>query len=308
MMARAQQRPLPVVGLLDVVATPAHLTAAFHRGLSEQGYVDGRDVEVLYRHAEETRYDRLPSLADELVRRRAAVIVASGGPAAALAAKSASTTIPIVFLNGVDPVKLGLVASLNRPGGNLTGVSLLVQELTAKRLELLREIVPAIASIGLLVNPTGPQAAIDTEEAETAARLLGVRLVIQNASTHPEIEAAFPTLVEQRVGALLVGGDPFLFVQRDQLAALAARYKLPAIYALREHVEAGGLMSYGASISDAYRIAGTYAGRILKGEKPADLPVQQSTRIEMVLNIKAARALGLNIPLTLQASADEVIE
>ena len=252
-------------------------------------------------------YAGLPALAEELVRSRVAVIFTSGGPASALAAKSATTTIPIVFANGADPVELGLVGSLNRPGGNITGVTFLIQALLAKRLELLHKIATAVASIGLLVNPTGPQAALDTGEAETAARVLGVRLVIQNASTPTEIEAAFARFNEQRVGAVLVGGKSYFFVQREQLTALAARHSVPAIYPLREYVEAGGLMSYGPSISDAYRIAGTYAGRILNGEKPAELPVQRSTRIETVVNLKTAKALGLTIPETLLATADEVI-
>jgi putative ABC transport system substrate-binding protein len=304
--ARAQQTALPVIGFLDVAATAAHLTAAFNRGLGEQGYVDGRNVEILLRYTE--TYARLPALAEELVRTPVAVIFTSGGPASALAAKSATTTIPIVFANGADPVELGLVGSLNRPGGNITGVTFLVQTLLAKRLELLHKIATAVESIGLLVNPTGPQAALDTKEAETAARVLGVRLVIRNASTPTEIEAAFARFNEQRVGAVLVGGDPFFFIQREQLTALAARPSVPAIYPLREYVEAGGLMSYGASQADAFRLGGVYVGQILNGAKPADLPVQQSTKLELVINQKTAKALGLTIPETLLATADEVIE
>jgi putative ABC transport system substrate-binding protein len=223
------------------------------------------------------------------------------------------TSIPIVFLNGADPVRLGLVESLNRPGRNLTGVALLVQELIAKRLALLHEVAPAITSIGFLVNLIGPRAAIDIREAEiheaeTAAHALGVHLVIQSASNPSEIEAALSAFLEQHVGAVLVSGDPFLLNNAEQLAALVARHKVPAIYALREFVQAGGLMSYGASFSDAHRIAGTYVGRILKGEKPADLPVQQSVRIEMVLNLRTAKALDLEIPLKILALLDEVIE
>jgi putative tryptophan/tyrosine transport system substrate-binding protein len=304
--ARAQQPALRVIGVLDVITTTAHLTAAFNRGLGEQGYVDGRNVEILLRYTE--TYARLPALAEELVRSPAAVIFASGGPASALAAKSATTTIPIVFAIGADPVELGLVGSFNRPGGNITGVTFLIQTLLAKRLELLHKIATPVASIGLLVNPTGPQGALDTREAETAARVLGVRLVIQKASTPTEIEAAFARFNEQRVGAVLVGGEPFFWVQREQLAALAARHSVPAIYPLREYVEAGGLMSYGPSISDAYRIAGTYAGRILNGDKPAELPVQRSTRIETVVNLKTAKALGLTVPPSILLRADEVIE
>jgi putative ABC transport system substrate-binding protein len=305
LVMRAQQRQVPLIGCLDIEVPSTHLTAAFQRGLGEQGYIDGRNVEVSFRYA---GYDRVPALVEELVRRPVSLIVASGGPVTALAAKSATTRIPIVFVNGADPVKLGLVESLNRPGRNLTGVAFLVQELTAKRLALLHEIAPAITSIGLLVNSTGPQAAIDIREAETAAHALGVHLVIQSASIPSEIEAALSTLLEQHVGAVLVGGDPFLFIQREQLAASVARHKVPAIYALREHVQAGGLMSYGASIPDAYRIAGTYVGRILKGEKPADLPVQQSARLEMVLNLRTPKALDLEIPPKILALADEVIE
>jgi putative ABC transport system substrate-binding protein len=307
-VVRAQQRQVPLIGFLSAPArglfTPHHI-AAFQQGLGEQGYIDGQNVEVLFRYA---RYDRVPALAEEFVRRPVSVIAALGGPVTALAAKSATTRIPIVFANGADPVKLGLVESLNRPGRNLTGVTLLVQEVTAKRLALLHEIAPAITSIGLLVNSTGPQAEIDIREAEAAAHALGVRLVIQSASTPSEIEAALSTLLEQHVGAVLVGGDPVLFMQREQLAVSVARHKVPAIYALREHVQAGGLMSYGASLSDALRIAGTYVGRILKGEKPADLPVQQSVRIEMVLNLRTAKALDLEIPPKILALADEVIE
>jgi putative tryptophan/tyrosine transport system substrate-binding protein len=243
------------------------------------------------------------------VRRQVAVIVATGGTATARAAKFATATIPIVFVAGGDPVEVGLVASLNRPGGNVTGAAILTTALTAKRLELLHELVPAATSIGFLVNPTNPTVfKAEMMEAETAARALGVRLVTLNASTLREIEAAFEILVAQRIGALLTSGDPLWTVQRAQLAALTARHTVPAIYAVREIVVAGGLISYGASISDAYRLVGIYAGRTLKGEKPADLPVQQSTKVEFVLNLKTAKALGLTIPETLLATADEVIQ
>jgi putative ABC transport system substrate-binding protein len=277
----------------------------FQQGLREQGYIDGQNVEVLFRAGP---YDRLQARVEELVRRPVSVIVASGGPVTALAAKSATTRIPIVFVNGADPVKLGLVESLNRPGHNLTGVTFLVQELTAKRLALLLEVAPAITSIGLLVNSTGPQAMIDIREAETAAHALGVHLVIQSASISSEIEAALSTFLEQHVGAVLVNGDAFLLTHSQQLAASVARHKVPAIYSLREYVQAGGLMSYGGSFTDAHHIAGTYAGRILKGEKPAELPVQQSVRIETVLNLRTAKALDLEIPPKILALADEVIE
>jgi putative ABC transport system substrate-binding protein len=284
------------------------LTAAFLRGLGEQGYVEGRNVEILYQWAE-NRYDRLPMLAAVLVRRPVAVIFSGGGSGVALNAKSATSTIPIVFAaSGGDPVDLGLVASLNRPGGNVTGVSILTTELLTKRLELLREIVPATTLISFLVNPTNPAVGFSNKEAEIAARTLGVSLVTLNASTPSEIEAAFSTLAMRRISALLVDGNPLWTIQRNQLAVLAARHAVAAIYPVRDIVEAGGLVSYGASISDAYRLAGTYVGRILRGEKPSDLPVQQSVRIELVLNLKTAKALGLSFPLTLLARADEVIE
>jgi putative ABC transport system substrate-binding protein len=249
--------------------------------------------------------DRLPALAADLARRQVAVIFATGGTE--LAAKAATATIPIVFSGGSDPVKLGLVSSLARPNGNLTGVSWLSQQLTAKRLEALHQIVPAATSIGYLVNPTGPAAHIGTKEAENASRGLGLHLAMLNAASRTEIEAVFGTLVGRRIGALLVGGDPLFFVQLDLLADLAARHKVPTIHYLREFVDTGGLVSYGPSVSDAHRIAGTYVGRILKGG-PADLPVQQSTKMELVINLKTARALGLTIPETLLATADEVIQ
>ena len=303
------QRPLQAVGYLALgtMGGARVFTAAFLRGLGEPGYVEGQNVEILYRWAE-NRYDRLPMLAAELVRRPAAVIFAGGGSGVALNAKSATSTIPIVFVSGSDPVDLGLVASLNRPGGNVTGVSILTAELLTKRLELLREILPATTLIGFLVNPTNPAAEVSNKEAETAARTLGVGLVTLNASTPSEIEAAFSTLAMRRISALLVDGDPLWTAQRNQLAVLAARHAVAAMYPVRDIVEAGGLVSYGVSISDAYRLAGTYVGRILRGEKPSDLPVQQSVRIELVLNLETAKALGLTFPLTLLARADEVIE
>ena len=306
--ARAQQPALPVIGFLNSGTESAAGLGALRQGLGEQGYVEGRNLEILYNYAE-GRYDRLPVVAADLVRRRVAVIVSTGGPAS-LAATSATATIPIVFATGGDPIELGLVASLDRPGGNATGASFLTSELTAKRLELLHEIVPAATLIGFLFNPTNSVGEAERREAEIAARILGVRLVLAHASTASETEAAFAILVEQRIGALLVAGDPlFANVQRDQLVAFAARHAVPAIYEQREIVPAGGLMSYGAKdISGAYRLAGNYAGRILKGEKPADLPVQRSTRTEMVLNLKTAKALGLTVPLSLLALADEVIE
>lgn len=308
--ARTQQQlTLPVIGFLSGDSkAQAEPLASFRDGLGEQGYVEGGNIEILYRYAE-FHYDRLTALAAELVRRRVAVIVASSpGTASALAAKSATTTIPIVFAIGIDPVKLGLVASLSRPGANITGVSFLTTDLTAKRLELLHAIVPSARPIGLLVNPTAPQTKSQRDEAEGAARILGVPFVILNASSPNEIDDAFAMIAEQRIEALLIGSDALFAGQSNQLAALAARYGVPAIYPYPEVAEAGGLISYGASIPTTFRLAGTYVGRILKGEKPADLPVQQSSHLDLVLNLKTAKALGLTVPPTLLVRADEVIE
>jgi putative ABC transport system substrate-binding protein len=305
-MARAQQQAMPVIGYLSSGKEGSPGSPAFLRGLAEQGYVDGRNVEIAYLYGD-LRNDRLPGLAAALVRRRVTVIFA-GGRAAAVAAKSATVTIPIVFNSGADPIELGLVASLNRPGGNATGVSFLVEELTGKRLELLHEIAPAASLIGFLMNPTLPQVGAEIEKLEDAARILGVHLVTANASTPSEIEAAFENLAGRRIGALMMANDPLWGVQRDQITGLAARHALPAIYVNSENVEAGGLISYGASVSYASRLAGTYVGRILKGEKPADLPVQQITKIDLVINLKTAKALGLTIPEMLLATADQVIQ
>jgi putative tryptophan/tyrosine transport system substrate-binding protein len=307
--ARAQQPALPTIGYLSGARESgfSHLAVAFRQGLGERGYVEGRNVEILYRWAN-LRNDLLPALAADLVQSRVAVLVTSGGPAAHLAAKSATGTIPIVFATGADPVGLGLVASFNRPGGNLTGVSFLSALLVAKRFEVLHEAVPTATSIAYIANPTGPLAEAQVKDSEAASRLLGVRLVVLNASTPSEIEAAFANLAGQRIGAVVAGSDPVFTDYRDQFATLAARHGVPAIYANREPVDAGGLMSYGASFSDAWRLAGNYAGRILMGEKPADLPVQQSTKVELVLNMRAAKALGLIFPITLLGRADEVIE
>jgi putative ABC transport system substrate-binding protein len=308
--ARAQQQALPVIGFLSGGTEGGPLrsaTAAFHQGLGESGFIEGRNVEILYRWAE-THNDRLPALAADLVRRRVAVIVATASPGAALAAKSATATIPIVFQVGVDPVEFGLVASISRPGGNLTGTSFLIQELIAKRLELLHQIVPTVATIGFLVNPTMPGIETQIREAEVAARTLAVSLVVSNANTVSEIEAAFAVLVRQGIGALLAGSDALLFEHSAQVVALAARHAIPAIYAYGNIVNAGGLISYGSSLEDAFRLVGVYAGRILKGEKPADLPVQQSTKVELVINLETAKALGVTVPETLLARADKVIE
>jgi putative ABC transport system substrate-binding protein len=306
--ARAQSRNVPVIGYLDAGSESARapFTAAFHRGLGERGYIEGRNVEILYRWAG-SRYDQLPALAADLVLRQVAVIHAQSTPAA-LAAKSATATIPVVFSLGSDPVSLRLVASLNRPGGNVTGVTFLAQDLTAKRLALLHEIVPLVTSIGILANPSGPQTEAEVQEAQSAARILGVRLTILNATTPTEIDAAFAILIGQGIAALLVGVDTLFVEQRDQLARLVARYPVPAIYPFRDFVDAGGLISYGPSWLDAWRVAGTYVGRILNGEKPGDLPVQQSTRIETVLNLKTAKSLGIEVPTPTLLRADEVIE
>jgi putative ABC transport system substrate-binding protein len=280
---------------------------AFRQGLNEASFVEGRNVAIEYRWAE-GRNDRLPGLADDLVRRRVSVMVATSTPTV-LAAKAATTTIPIAFLTGADPVAMGIVASLNRPGGNLTGVSALTVEIGAKQLELLHELVPAAILIALLVNPATPVLADTLSRGlQTAARAIRRQILVVSASTEREIDTAFMTLVQQKAGALVVGNDPFFNARPDQLVALASRHAVPAIYPYREFTAAGGLMSYGSNLADAYRLVGVYTGRILKGEKPSDLPVQQSTKVELVINLKTAKALGLTVPQTLQVAADEVIE
>jgi putative ABC transport system substrate-binding protein len=305
--AVAQQPPaMPVVGWLNASSTSAHLVAAFRQSLAEVGYVEGRDVAIEYRWVE-GQYDRLPAIAAELVRRQVAVIVAAPIPAA-LAAKAATATIPIVFTVAADPVKLGLVASLARPSGNATGVSFFNAELGAKQLGLLHEFVPVAARIGLLVNPTNTNAEAVTTDVRVAASAIGVQIDVVHASDSREIEAAFATLVHNHDDALLIGADAFFFVRRLQLATLATRHAIPSIHFVREYAEAGGLMSYGTSLTEVYRQVGLYTGRILKGAKPADLPVVQSTKFEFVINLPTARAIGLDIPPTLLARADEVIE
>jgi putative ABC transport system substrate-binding protein len=307
--AQAQQPAMPVIGFLNSQSPGSrrYLVDAFRRGLSDTGYVEDRNVAIEYRWAE-NQSDRLPALAADLIRRQVAVIAGTGGISSSLAAKALTTKIPIVFLSGIDPVKVGLVASLSRPGGNLTGISWFGSELTAKGLGLLHELVPNAALVALLENPSNPETAFQSADALAAARVLGQSLLVLKATTASEINAAFATLVAQRAGALVVGADPFLTSRRDQIVALAARHGVPAIYFNRENAVAGGLMSYGNDVADAYRKAGVYAGRILKGEKPADLPVDQATKFELVINIRTAKALGIAVPNSMQLLADEVIE
>jgi putative tryptophan/tyrosine transport system substrate-binding protein len=308
--ASAQQSALPVVGYLDLGSPirSASFLEAFRKGLSETGYVEGKNVTIEYRWAD-GQNDRLPDLAADLVRRQVAVIATPSSTVAALAAKRATTTIPIIFAIGADPVAAGLVASLNRPGGNATGVTTLNVEVGPKRLELLHEVVPTASTVALLVNPTNPALAEPlSRDALAAARALGLQLHILHASTEGEIEAAFAALRQVHAGGLAIGADAFFNSRSEQLAALALQHSVPTIYQYREFTTAGGLMSYGGSLTDAYGLAGVYAGRVLKGEKPGDLPVQQATKVELFINLKTAKALGLTIPPTLLATADEVIE
>ena len=307
--AHAQQPALPVIGFLYSQSSAGSVESlrGFRQGLKDAGFLEGDNVAIEFRWAD-NQTDLLPAMAAELVRRRVAVLTAMDSPSA-LPARSASTTIPIVFSVGEDPVKLGLVTSLARPGGNLTGVNFFAAELTSKRLELLRELVPGAARVAVLVNPANAEITEPTlRDIETAARAMGLQIRILNAATGREIDAAFATLARERVDAIFVSSGPFFNARRVQLALLAGRYGVPAIFTGRQYAQAGGLMSYGASLTDAWRQAGVYAGRILKGAKPADLPVLQSTKFELVINAATARMLGLDVPPTLIARADEVIE
>jgi putative ABC transport system substrate-binding protein len=308
LMARAQQPAMPVIGFLNS-GTPggyAPFAAAFRQGLNEAGYAEGQNLSIEYRWAE-GHYDRLPALAADLVRRQVTAIAATSSPAA-LAAKASTSVIPIVFTSAVDPIAAGLIVSLNRPGGNVTGVNNYLSDLGAKRLELLHELVPNTNIIGMLVNPNSPDAESQTKDVKEAARLFGQQVHVVNASTENEIDSAFATLVQLNVGALLVASDALFLSQRDQVAALAARHALPTIYPVREFAMAGGLMIYAPDINGGYRQAGLYVGRILKGAKPADLPVVRPTKFDLLVNLRTAKVLGLQVPAKLLALADEVIE
>jgi putative tryptophan/tyrosine transport system substrate-binding protein len=309
LVAHAQQPTAPVIGFLSSrsVGESASVVEAFREGLNEAGFAEGQNISIELRWAE-GQYDRLPAMAADLVSRRVALIVAAGGDRPALAAKAATSTIPIVFTGSDFPVKVGLVASLSRPGGNVTGASLFTSELEAKKLSLLREMVPKALLIGMLVNPSNPSAETDIGDVQRAAAALGQQIFLLRASNEREIDAAFEMVVHQRANALLVAHDPYFLSRRKQFIEQAARHKIPAIYEFREFVLDGGLMSYGSKITDNYHLAGMYAGQILKGAKPAELPVQQPTKFELAINLKTASALGLTVPSTLLARADEVIE
>ena len=304
--ARAQQPTMPVIGLLNNGSQRAEFLAGFRNGLKEAGYVEGQNLTIEFRYAD-GRYDQLPVLAADLARRHVRVI-GTVGLAATLAARSAATSTPIVFISATDPVKDGLVASIARPGGYLTGVSNLNAQMVQKRLEILREALPDATVIGLLVNPTNPNTEENLIEAQEAARLMGRKLLVVKASAASDFIAAFDILVQQRAGALVIAGDPFFYSKSEQLAELTVHHSIPAIYQLRDFAVAGGLFSYGASLADAFRLMGIYVGRIVKGDKPSELPVQQHTNYDLVINLKTAKALGLNIPLPLIGRANEVIE
>jgi putative tryptophan/tyrosine transport system substrate-binding protein len=305
---RAQKSAMPMVGFLSALSQGAtdHLIAAWRRGLRETGFIDGKNLAIEFRFAD-GQYDRLPALAVEFVRRPAAVIV-TAAPAAAIAAKMGTATIPIVFVVGLDPVAAGLVVSFNQPGGNATGMTLNTGPLGQKRLEILRELVPKVKVVPVLVNPTSPDAVPELRDIQAAARTMGLELKLLNASTLDEIDSAFGVLAQQRPDVLLIGSDPFFVIQREHLVASAARIGVPTVYPFREFAAAGGLLSYGTSIVNAYRQAGIYTGRILKGDKPADLPVVQPTTFELVINLKTAQMLAIDIPATLHARSNEVIE
>jgi putative ABC transport system substrate-binding protein len=308
--ARAQQPPMPVIGFLNAASAEGYTRqlTAFLKGLGEAGYVDGRNVTIEYRWAD-GRSDRLPAMVADLVQRQVAVIAATSTPAA-LAAKASTTTVPIVFETGADPVRLGLVANLNRPGGNITGVTQLSQEVAPKRLQMLHELLPMATSIALLINPSEPTAAeTQSRDVLSAARNLGLELHVLNASSESDLDGVFAEVTKMRVGGLVIGGSPFFTSRTKQLGALALRHAVPTVYSYREFAMAGGLLSYGADIADAYHLVGNYTGRILKGDKPGDLPIQQATtKVEMYINLKTAKALGVSIPNTLIGRADEVIE
>ena len=307
--ARAQQEALPVIGFLHSgTAAPFEAQlAAFQQGLKEGSYVVGQNVAIEYRWAE-GKVDRLPELAADLVRRKVNVIATAGGPPSNVAAKNATTTIPVVFSTGADPVKMGLVTNVRQPGGNVTGITFFSEELGAKALSLLRELVPGAKTVGLMVNPSNPETPRRSADAVAAARTLGMTMEVVHAATTPDIDKAFDSLSERQVGALLLGADAFYGGRIQQLVSLAARYKMPAMYYRREFAEAGGLASYGASVIDAYRQVGVYVARVLKGDKPGELPVLQAAKFEFVLNLKTARALGIDVPMAFSAAADEIIE
>jgi putative ABC transport system substrate-binding protein len=308
-VVRAQQSAVPVVGYLSSRSPneSAGVAAAFRQGLGQTGFTVGQNVAIEYRWAE-GHYDRLPALAAELVNLKVAAILAAGGPPSALAAKKATSTIPVIFSAADDPVGLGLVASLSRPGGNVTGMSLFNSDLGAKRLALLHELVPSAGVVAYLTNPANPSAKLEVKAVQEAAKTFGVDLLVVDASTDQEIEAAFARLTERHIGAVIVAGEPFFDSRRAAIVELAAKNAIPASYSWRENVALGGLLSYGTTINESYRNSGIYCGRILKGERPADLPVMQPTKFEMTINLKTARTLGLNVPATLLTGADEVIE
>jgi putative tryptophan/tyrosine transport system substrate-binding protein len=309
-VARAQQSTMPLVGFLNSgsagLATDVR-TIGFHQGLDEIGFVEGRNVAIQYGYAE-GHYDRLPAMVADFVNRQVAVLAATGGVQTALAAKPASATVPVIFANGSDPIQFGLVESFNRPGGNMTGISFFTSTLEAKRLGLLSEIVPTARTFGILINPTNPNAETQLKDIAQGGLTLSRPITIMKASDEQEIQSAFDTFAQQRVNALLVAADPYFFSRSEKIVALAAHYNLPAIYEWREFAQSGGLASYGTNLLDNYRLAGIYVGRVLKGEKPADLPVMQATKFEFVINLKSAKALRLDVSPTLSARADEVIE